>query len=250
MKIGLQLYTLRKEIFSGNVPEILRKVKSLGYDGVEWFGTFPGYGAAKLAEVTRDSGLEFFSIHTDINGLKSPNRDDLKIYSSAGVRYMPIGWLPEDRIAGGENFTDTLETIRNFAKIARGYGITLLYHNHDFDLARLADGTPKLDILYKELPPDILSAELDTCWLYSGGVDTVKYVTKYADRTPILHLKDCVPEGGRTGFMPVGYGVLNFSEILRASKADWLCVEQDEPTPSYDEWESCRMAIDYLRKIG
>lgn len=247
MKIGLQLYTLRKEIFTGDPEEVLRKVAELGYDGVEWFGTFPGYDAKKLVEITKKSGLEFFSVHTDINGLKNINRDDLRTYADAGVRYMPIGWLPEDCIAGGEHFEETLGLIRNFAAAAAEYGISVLYHNHDFDLAKLEDGSVKLDRLYEALPEDILRCELDTCWLYSGGVDTVEYVKKYADRTPILHLKDCIRAGGRKGFMPIGYGVLYFQGIIKESRADWYCVEQDEPTPDKDEWECVRLSIDYLR---
>ena len=102
--------------------------------------------------------------------------------------------------------------------------------------------------MYEALPTEVLGAELDTCWLYSGGVDAVAYIEKYADRSPIIHLKDCVSEGGRKGFMPVGAGVLDWDGILRASGgAEWLCVEQDEPSDGKTSAECAKESIQYLK---
>ena len=45
------------------------------------------------------------------------------------------------------------------------HGMTLLYHNHDFEFAKTPDGTYALDQLYAEGPADVLGAEPDTCWI-------------------------------------------------------------------------------------
>ena len=36
------------------------------------------------------------------------------------------------------------------------HGMTLLYHNHDFEFAKTPDGTYALDQLYAEVPADVL----------------------------------------------------------------------------------------------
>ena len=248
-KIALQIYSLRQELFDGKMAEVLHSVREMGYDGVEWFGMLPGISAAELARRTTDAGLAFFSVHTDWNGIAACDRDLLHALHDAGCRYIPIGWLPEERIAGGALFDETCAAIRKYAEAAGAYDITVLYHNHDFDLARLPDGRTKLDALYEVLPETVLRAELDTCWLYSGGVDPIAYVQKYADRTPILHLKDCVKEGGRKEYRPVGSGVLDFPAILAMQRSDWLCVEQDEPSMGLTASECAKASIDYLRSL-
>ena len=194
-----------------------------------------------------NNDLELFSIHVSIYDIETADTDLLDAFAKIGIRYLPIGWLPKECLAGGALFSETCEKIKAFSNEAGKRGMQVLYHNHDFDLARFGDHT-KLDALYKELPKEILGAELDTCWLYSGGVDTVAYIEKYADRAPIIHLKDCVVSGGRSGFRPVGSGVLDWKKILNVcDKADWLCVEQDEPSDGKTPLACAEESIKYLK---
>jgi len=74
-----------------------------------------------------------------------------------------------------------------------------------------------------------------------------EYLTRYADRAPVIHLKDCVKEGGRSGFCPVGMGVLDFDSILAVcDRADWVCVEQDLPSMGLDAFGCAEASVKYL----
>lgn len=246
MKKALQMYTLRQHLNGeSEIAETLAKVRAMGYDGAEWFGLM-GMAPEALAKLTTEAGLAMFSLHISVNDLLVPDTDFMKRTAAVGVRYLPIGWLPEERLAGGALFEETCDLIRRYAETTAEYGLHVLYHNHDFDLAKIGD-TTKLDLLYNALPGNILGAEPDTCWLYSGDVDPTAYLTKYADRSPVIHLKDCVKEGGRRGFCPVGMGVLDFASILPAcDKADWVCVEQDEPSMGLDAFGCAEASAKYL----
>lgn len=246
MKKALQMYTLRSRLNSeAEIADTLAKVRAMGYDGAEWFGLM-GMTPERLAELTTDAGLAMFSLHISISDLLAPDTDFLRRTAAVGVKYLPIGWLPEERLAGGELFDETCGLIRRYAELAGEYGLRVLYHNHDFDLAEIGE-TTKLDALYGALSGNVLGAEPDTCWLYSGGVDPAAYLNKYADRSPVIHLKDCVKEGGRSGFCPVGMGVLDFAAILPAcEKADWVCVEQDEPSMGLDDLGCAKASAEYL----
>ena len=245
MKKALQMFTLRDHLGENEIVDTLAKVRAMGYDGAEWFGLM-GRTPEELAKLTTDAGLAMFSLHISIADLLEPDEDFLKRTASVGVKYLPIGWLPDERLAGGELFEDTCDLIRRYAELAGTYGQRVLYHNHDFDLARIGD-TTRLDLLYNTLPGNVLGAEPDTCWLYSGGVDPVEYLTKYADRAPVIHLKDCVKEGGRSGFRPLGMGVLDFASILAVcDKADWICVEQDLPSGDMDDFACAETSANYL----
>ena len=245
MKTALQIYTLRDALGADDIRNTLSRVRSMGYDGVEWFGLL-GYTAEQIAEMTTAAGLEMFSLHIDYTIAAAADRAFLRDAAAIGVKYLPIGWLPENRIAGGVDFEETCEVIRSYAALAKEHGLYVLYHNHDFDLA-LHNGTPKLDLLFDAIDADLFGAEPDTCWLYSGHVDPVAYLKKYSDRAPVIHLKDCVAEGGRAGFRPLGMGVLNFAEILPAcQKAEWLCVEQDDPMPGMDAFACAEASAKFL----
>ncbi len=249
MKLGLQIYTLREYLSSPDqIRDTLAKAKEMGYAGIEWFGLM-GYTPGKLADMTTEAGLEMFSLHRDIGDLIKCDTDELNAIAATGVKYLPIGWLPKNRLAGGELFAQTCALIRKYGEEAKKRGMLLMYHNHDFDLD-LLDGKPLLDHLYAALDADILGAEPDTCWLYSGHVDPAEYIRTYADRAPIIHLKDCVKDGGRAGFKPVGAGVLDWNAILgECGKADWVCVEQDDPSDGMDAFACAGASAAFVKNI-
>jgi Sugar phosphate isomerases/epimerases len=246
MKLALQIYSLRAYLAPEQLANTLNRVKTMGYDGVEWFALI-GHTPAELAAITEKAGLKMFSLHRDIHDVLACDALELDAIADAGVKYLPIGWLPESRLAGGPLFGETCEAIRRYAEEAGKRGLRLLYHNHDFDLAPCGTST-KLDMLLSALPENVLGAEPDTCWLWTGGTDPAAWLKRYADRAPVIHLKDCVPEAGRRGFMPVGSGALNWDSILpECGTADWLCVEQDEPSGVKDAFACAKASADFLR---
>jgi len=146
----------------------------------------------------------------------------------------------------------------------------MLYHNHDFEFVKL-DGKYALDILYEEVSADLLQTELDTCWVNVGGENPADYIRKYTGRAPVVHLKDFYGEKSENmyeligidakgptrpnGFelRPLGCGVQNFPEILKAAEdagASWVIVEQDNPSMGLTPMESIEKGIQYLKSIG
>ena len=58
---------------------------------------------------------------------------------------------------------------------------------------------------------------------------------------------------GNFEFRPVGSGVQNFPEILKAAEesgAEWVVVEQDKATMGLTPMESIAKSREYLRTIG
>ena len=248
MKTALQMYSVRSFLGEDQIRNTLARVKAMGYDGAEWYGLL-GYTPYQLAKLTTDAGLAVFSLHISVDNLLSPDEKFMQEAADIGVKYLPLGYLPENRLAGTDLFGETCGLIAQYAEKASKYGLQVLYHNHDFDLKPVGDSTA-LDCLYDALPGTLLGAEPDTCWLYSGGVSVTEYLTKYRDRAPVIHLKDCVKEGGRAGFCPLGMGVLDFGEILpHCASADWVCVEQDEPSCNLDAFGCAGASINTLKKL-
>ncbi len=249
MKTAIQLYTIRDGLLA-HLHDNLTELKAIGYDGAEIFGLGKDTVLQVAAEM-KAVGLEIFSIHTDLGEVTACDEEMLRAYAEVGCKYIPICWLPQTHIAGGENYIEMLGLITRFAARAVKYGIRVLYHNHDFDLAAY-DGTTKLDALYRDTNPTVLGAELDTCWIYTAGYDPLAYLNTYADRCPVLHVKDCVEAGGHAGYRAIGEGVIDFAPIVAAAKEHgipWVCVEQDEPSPDKTPMQCARESFACLQSL-
>lgn len=263
LTIGIQLYSVRDELekdFYGT----LKKIKEMGYDGVE----LPGLNDRDPEEVKRmldEVGLKVCSSHVSPDEMK--RSDTFERYKKAGCSYVVIPWM-----GYGENnelLQENLELIRSLGETAKAEGMTLLYHNHDFEFKKV-DGKHILDIVYEEIPAELLQTQIDTCWVKFAGVDPAAYVRKYTGRAPLVHLKDFWKEEGDNSvpyeligvegtadktttfeFRPVGHGLQDMPAVLEAAKAagaDWVIVEQDESV-GRGTLEAAKMSIDYLRSF-
>ena len=88
--------------------------------------------------------------------------------------------------------------------------------------------------------------EADTCWIQQGGEDVIGYMTKYADRIPLLHVKNVTADGKIT---ELGNGVIDFKAVADFAKANdipWLSYEQD--ISDFKGLKSATISIAHLKK--
>ena len=265
--VALQLYSVRddmKEDFKGT----LRKVKEMGYDGVEFAGLFEN-SAEDVKKMCEEIGLTPISAHVSY---KEMMEDETTIdrYKTIGCEYIVIPSLRKENLAGGEFYTQTLEGVKKLGEKAKAAGMKLGYHNHDFEFAK-HDGKYLLDALYDDVSKDLLDTQLDTCWVNVGGENPSEYIRKYADRTNIIHLKDFFgsktenmyglisekdsgkeADTAKFDYLPVGYGKQDFVSIMNAAHeigAKWVVVEQDKPSLDKTPLECAKMSVDYIKPL-
>ncbi len=266
--IAYQLYSARDEV-EKDLAAVLKKVKSLGYDGVEFAG-FYGHRAEEILALLNETGLEAASSHVPMALVEKDMFGVISYHQAIGCQYVAIPYLDENARPGTRGFARTLNVIQTFGRLCKEAGIQLLYHNHDFEFVVLSDQYG-LDFLYEAVPEDVLKTEIDTCWVKYSGLDPAKYILKYAGRSPIVHLKDYVGAKGEVSpyaligidedkdtrdtsfeFRPVGYGCQDIPAILKAGEeagAGWFVVEQDQSlgrTPL----EAAALSREYLRSVG
>ncbi len=269
LPIALQLYSVRRELMN-DFEGTIAKISKLGYEGVEFAGLYE-HRPVQIKEIINKYNLKAVSAHVPIPELMDDTEKCLAAYKEIGVEFVAIPWLDEARRPGHELYDRTLEDIRFIAEKAKDMGISLLYHNHDFEFAKI-NGEYALDLMYKTIPAELLKVELDTCWVNVAGEDPSEYIKKYADRIPVVHLKDFVMPGKKPSklyeligtesndteddavfeYRPLGSGVQDIPALIRACEeagAKWLVVEQDETCPGKTSMECAELSIKYLKEI-
>ena len=263
-KIALQVYSVRRDLekdFYGT----LRAVKEMGYAGVEFAGLY-GHDPLEVKAFCEEIGLVPLSAHVPFQELMADMDGTIAAYKALGVRYVVIPYLTEDLRPGQPGFQTVIDGMKQIGAKLKEAGLVQQYHNHDFEFVKL-DGEYALDILYRELGPELLQTQLDTCWVNVGGENPAEYVKKYAGRTPTIHLKDFVGSksenmygliglqnsaakaSGSFQLRPLGKGCQDFKAIVAAGDeggAKWYIVEQDEPSMGLTALECAKVSIDYL----
>ena len=244
-QIALQLYTVRR-LTALDLAGTLRTVAATGYHSVELAG-LPDVEPRELARVLSDAGLTAISSHEGIDRLRTDPGAVADRVAAIGCSRVVVPWMPPDD-------RRTLDDVRRFAadlgRLAEtlgARGITLGYHNHDFEFAPL-EGSTAWDVLLAELPAGV-ELEVDVYWVSVGGSDPVTVIRAGGDRVRMLHMKDRA-RGAEPHDAPAGDGVLDFPAIVAAGRdagVDWYIVEQDQPA---DELATIDTAGRYLASLA
>lgn len=250
LPIAVQVYSVRGEAehdFAGT----MKKLGEMGYDGVELAGLY-GKSAEEIRDSIKAAGLTAISAHVSYDELAGDLEKTLQDYETIGCRYIVIPWLGEDRRFGTALYEETLKMLPVISEGCKKHGMTLLYHNHDFEFAKTPDGTYVLDQLYAEVPADVLGAEPDTCWIKVGGPDPSEWLKKYSGRCPLVHVKDFRRREDGVDLLALGEGEQDFPTLVKTAKecgAQWLVIEQDDHpygTPMGD----MKKSLNYLKELG
>jgi sugar phosphate isomerase/epimerase len=243
LSIGLQLYTVRdqtKDDFTGTI----RRVAELGYTGVEFAG-YGGLSSQEMKGLLAETGLQAVSSHVPFQAMEQDFAGQLQYCLDIGISFLVVPWLSEDWRTSGQ-VAQLGERLNEFGRRSLEHGITLGYHNHDFEFAQKPGGT-FFEHLLAATDPSLVKLELDTYWAAFAGVDPVAFIRQHAGRVRLVHLKDMSP--ART-FTEVGDGTLDIASYCQAAKevgVTWGFVENDAPViPSL---ESAKRSLANLRKM-
>jgi sugar phosphate isomerase/epimerase len=265
--VALQVYSVRNDA-AANLYATLKEIKKMGYDGVEFAGLY-GHKPEEVRDMCADIGLTPISAHVPYLEMVADPEGVLRQYATIGCKYVAIPYLTSELRPGTDKFPEVVKNAAMLGAVAKKLGMTLLYHNHDFEFVTLG-GKYALDILYEEVSADLLQTELDMCWVNVGGEVPSEYIKKYAGRCPVVHLKDFYGEKSDDmyeligidkkaparpsgfEFRPVGCGMQDFPAIVKSateSGAEWFVVEQDKPSMGLTPLECAQKSIEYVRSI-
>lgn len=258
---GLALYTVRNDMGT-DAKATLKAVADAGYKNIEAAGyadgKFYNMSPTDFKKYLKTVGLKPISTHQGSVTLENADAmiADVK---AAGFKYFvipvpPMGLFKVDQetrtmgMTGGvANLTEIINTLGKKCKAA---GLKLLYHNHDFEFKKNADGIVPIDYMLEHTDPKYVNFQMDLYWVTKAGADPVSYFQKYPGRFKIWHVKDMDEEGR---FAPVGNGQIDFARILankELSGMKYYMVEQDMTFDNLKPLEAINISHEGLKKFG
>jgi sugar phosphate isomerase/epimerase len=245
-KIGLQLYTIR-DIFKADPLGTLKKMADIGYSYIE-YADMPDLPIkhAEFRKAAADVGLSVPSGIYDNKEWFTDTQMLLDRAESMGNKYVCNSWIDQHQ----RSLSDILKQAEGFNKIgeaAAKRGMKYIYHNHEFEFAKLDGEDTMFDVLAKNTDPQFANFELDMGWAYKGGADSAAIMQKYPGRIKTTHVKDFTSEGK---MVDVGDGVIEWGRIFAHADTggvEYHFVEHDEPTAPADL--AVAKSYNYLRAL-
>ncbi|PMC37957.1 sugar phosphate isomerase/epimerase [Bacillus sp. UMB0899] len=224
-KFAAQLFTLREEIKEGIHP-LFKKLKNMGWAGVQISALPEGYDKHEVAFALKENNLQAAGMHISLDRLTNDLEGVVKEADLYGTKDIILPFIPKE-LQHAEGFKEIKRRLNQVANEAPQYRIS--YHNHAFEFDIEIDGQDGLSYLLDPQNGNNILAEVDVYWVKKAGKEPLEYLTPYANRMPIIHLKDMTNDDRQT-FAEVGTGVIDFSPILQWGEengVEWYAVEQD-----------------------
>lgn len=275
-KIGVQMMMLKPQVQEHGIYEILKKLHQMGFHYVEvsQIDMTPDT-IAQMNRAREEFGVEISAMSCGMEDLtaewKYPGdtlkNDFDKIAAdckAVGCPILRIGMLPMSYATSPEKMMDMAMQLEDYARRMKEQGIDLYYHAHTYEFYRWK-GKPILTHMMEQTK--YLGFELDSHWMWRGGVDPVAYLRSFKGRVRMQHLKDyrigLMPEnfemrpdfdlfGSLEQFAEVGEGCLNMKAIIDAgleSGSEYFMIEQDR-TYGRDVYDCLAISKSNLEKMG
>lgn len=241
---GLQLYTLR-DLLDRDLAGTLRRVAEIGYREVELFGPVNPV-VRPMAENLQRYGLAAPAMHAGYEELRDGLDTVVADARILGAQFVVCPSIDADLRRTPDDWRKVCRTLAASGRVLRDRGLTLAYHNHDFEFAPYPDGTTPFGLMVTQTDPGDLKLELDVYWAARAGLDPVRTLEERRDRIVLVHLKDLGADGAT---VELGAGRLDVAAIVRAALAGGvrhLFVEQDD---SADPLRSIVASLGYLQRL-
>ena len=250
--VGIQLYSLRKEIPKVGIDSVLKSVAEMGYtttEGAGYNGKLYDLSAAELKALLDKYGLKMVSTHakspspatTDKAVLDKWWDDCIAYHKALGCKYIVMPAMDKDARTDVNVLKQYCDMFNEVGAKCAAQGIKFGYHNHSFEFENKFDGVSMYDFMLQNTDPDKVFFQMDVYWVVRGGENPVNLVNKYPGRFKGYHVKDEALVGAS--------GMVDFKSIFGASDkagVEYLIVEVEKEEPGMDIYQTVSKSLDYL----
>ena len=220
--LSVQLYTVR-DALAEDFDGTLGKIAGFGYTQVEPFAF------TKFADELRN-GLSKHNLaapSTHVGLLSGDQEEIFALAKELGTTLVIDPHTDRARWQSADDIKQIASELNAAAEKAAAHGLTVGYHNHQFELESVIDGRHGLEILADNLAPEVV-LEVDTYWAHVGGADVVALLGRLGQRVAALHVKDGDGTLDNKKQVAVGSGSVPVWEFIGAAPNTLRVVELDD----------------------
>lgn len=224
----------------------LRLVKEAGYDGIELnsfmvnptpflvrmltkaAGMPTGKGGnLDWSRLTKEANLKVVSLHKDLGSLQRDIKEAVaetrKFETSDIVITGMYRFDYRDKV-----LVDGLcRQLNEAGRKLKEEGITLLYHNHNYEFQKVDGKQTAYDYIIENTDPEYVSFELDSYWPTEAGVCALELMKKLDSRMKLYHINDRGTKLEKAMMTPIlksdscelGYGNMNLEALCEQALA-------------------------------
>ena len=227
-QLSVQLWSVKDDV-AADFEGTLTKLKTMGFQGVEFAGNFGKYtnDAKGLKAFLDKLGLKASAAHVPMDKLKTDLKATAEFYKAIGCSYLIV---PMDKRAftpeGAKEVAADLKAIQEQLK---PYGLRTGYHNHKPEMLGEL-GSTNWEILGNNTPSDVVLQQ-DVGWSEVAGKNPVDIVKLFPGRTITTHYKAAAPDEGNKENPIIGLDTTDWKALIEANRKIggtlWLTVEQE-----------------------
>ena len=251
LPLATQLFPVA-DMLSKDYRGTLKRIKELGYDGVEFFGGLR-YVAQDLKYALDENGLQIVGWHTPWDYLSPDSIYSTITYNKVlGNQFVIVPWMPDENLRTKESCMQFAQQLTWVADVLGMFGMVTGYHNHATEF-RPTDDTKELpwDIIAENTPSNVIMQN-DIGNGMSGGGDMIEMLRKYPGRAGTVHVKPYAEDGGDVFFdspnCPINWD--EYFEICRKTAGvRWYIIEYlNEKLYPNNPFEALKASAEWFRK--
>ncbi|WP_327053984.1 sugar phosphate isomerase/epimerase family protein [Halomicrococcus gelatinilyticus] len=222
---AIQLYSLRT--VERPLEDLIVAASEAGFEAVEYATRIRDADTGAVVEALDETGMESVAAHVAFDELNDDPGETVSFYRTLGCDRLVIPWLDEDHFENEDAIEETAHRLTSLAERVSDHGAALGYHNHVHEF-RDVGGRPAFD-RFAAASGEPLELEVDLGWAAAAGADPVRFLDRWHDRIPLVHVSDADQTRTPT---EVGDGVLDVeacAAAVRRNDVEWAIYEHDEP---------------------
>lgn len=189
--------------------KVLEEIKAAGYDGIELnsFMTSPtpfivrlltmaagmptgAGGKLDWASLVKDAGLDVVSFHRDLGSVEKDPAETVKELRKYNTKNLVITGMYRFDYRDAASVNSLCERLNNAGKALREEGVSLLYHNHNYEFQKIGAGKTAYDYIIENTDPAYVNFEFDSYWPTEAGVTALDIMKKLGERMKLYHIND------------------------------------------------------------
>lgn len=250
-QLSVQLWSIKDDV-AADFEGTLKKLKAMGFQGVEFAGNFGAYAndPKGLKAFMDKVGLKASGAHVPFAKLSPENFDaTVAFYKAIDCKYLIIpmdmrAFTPE----GAKEVAADLEAIQ---KKLNEHGMHTGYHNHKPEMLGEMGKTP-WDVIGKGTQQAVILQQ-DVGWTEVAGKNPVDFVKAYPGRTITTHYKAAAPDKDSKENPILGQDTTDWKALIEANKTVggtlWFVVEQEVYPEGMTPLQSVEASLKGLQKI-